>query len=321
MLQYLIILLDDTSTSFCHYSIPKSRGKRLIDIDDLEKGIRFAMMENLMIQFVYPEDELPERYVEVINSIDHKDIKPYAENSKITSDVVVFNNLPLNIFGDSYPATIFRLTPQEFFDFPYYLAKEAFQSVKKLNIVIRDIDSILAWNLDCYKNKLEEISEWIKLEYINGNTPQWNIITDRMMLSKMNNCGAGDTCITLAPNGKFYICPAFYYDDMDDSVGDVYNGLDIPNQQLYKLEYAPICRHCDAYQCRRCIWLNRRMTLEVNSPSHEQCVAAHLERNTSRQLLNRIRESGEFLPEVDTIKEIDYLDPFNNREQWKQENL
>ena len=321
MLQYLIILLDDTSTSFCHYGVPKDLGQRRIDIDDLKKGIRFAMMENLMILFVYPEGELPKRHTEVIQSIDHIDIKPFTEDNIINSDVLVYNELPLCLSKEEKPTTIFRLTFQEFFDFPHHLAKQAFKYIKRLNIVIRNIDPILAWDLDRYEKKLREMSEWLEEEYINGNTPQWNILTDRMMLLKMNNCGAGDTTITLAPNGKFYVCPAFYYEYMEDSIGDLNNGVNIANQQLYKLKYAPICRHCDAYQCKRCVWLNRRMTLEVNTPSHEQCVAAHLERNASRQLLMNIRKHCGFISEVDEIKKIDYLDPFINREQWQQEHL
>ena len=161
------------------------------------------------------------------------------------------------------------------------------------------------------------MSGHIEKLYVDGKSPQLNLLTDRMMLSKMNNCGAGDTNITLAPNGKFYICPAFYYENETDSIGDLEKGLVIKNKQLYKLEYAPICRHCDAYQCKRCIWLNRKMTLEVNTPSHEQCVVAHLERNTSRELLNNIRKHGTFLPEQDGIKEIDYLDPFDKRDEWQ----
>ena len=320
MMQYLIILLDDTSTSFCHYDIPKDRGQRFIDIDDLKKGIRFAMTENLMVQFVYPEKDLPASYLDVINSTDHIDIRPYLEDKNEDSDVVVFNELPLNLMGSNYPTVVFRLTPQEFFDFPPYLANEVFDKIERLNIVIRGIDPIQAWDLDRYRKKLGEMSSWLEKSYIDGKTPQWNILTDRMMLSEMNNCGAGDTTITLAPNGRFYICPAFYYEDMDDSVGDVHKGLDIPNQYLYKLEHAPICRHCDAYQCRRCVWLNRKRTLEVNTPSYEQCVASHLERNTSRNLLLNLQKQGSFLPDKE-IKEIDYLDPIENKEQWQQENL
>ena len=55
--------------------------------------------------------------------------------------------------------------------------------------------------------------------------------------------------------------------------------------------------------------MNRRTTLEVNTPSHEQCVVAHIERNASRRLLESIREVGTFMPDRD-IPEIDYLDPF-----------
>ncbi len=145
-----------------------------------------------------------------------------------------------------------------------------------------------------------------------------------MMLSKMNNCNAGFENITLAPDGKFYVCPAFYLaSDEEDyglgkskfSIGNLNEGLDIKNPQLYKLSHAPICRNCDAYQCKRCIWLNRKTTFEVNTPSHEQCVVSHLERNASRELLHNIRKHGEFLSNID-IKEIKYLDPFDVRKEW-----
>ena len=157
--------------------------------------------------------------------------------------------------------------------------------------------------------------------YVNGKSPQLNLLTDRMMLKEMNNCGAGDTNITLAPNGKFYICPAFYYENEEDFVGDLKNGLNIKNKQLYMLKYAPVCRHCDAYQCKRCVWLNRKTTLEVNTPSHEQCMVAHLERNASRELMNSLCKHGNFPLLQEEIKKIDYLDPFDNREKWQQENL
>lgn len=57
------------------------------------------------------------------------------------------------------------------------------------------------------------------------------------------------------------------------------------------------------------------MTGEVNTPSHEQCVTSHLERNASRKLFYNLRKYGEFMNGTE-IKEIDYLDPFENREQW-----
>ena len=66
MLQYLIILLDDTATSICHYECTKKE-QNLIKIDNLKAGIMFGMKENLMIQFVYPDYELPQNYKDLID--------------------------------------------------------------------------------------------------------------------------------------------------------------------------------------------------------------------------------------------------------------
>ena len=78
MLTYLIILLDDTSTSYCHYEVNRKEC-RLISLEDLRAGIVFAMKENLNVQFVYPDYELPQEYQETVESIDHSKIKPQRE--------------------------------------------------------------------------------------------------------------------------------------------------------------------------------------------------------------------------------------------------
>ena len=320
MLQYLIILLDDTSTSYCHYENNR-REKKLMPLDILKKGIRFGMMENLMIQFVYPDYELPADYEEVIDSIDHsKIVSSLCEDDALAdeADVVVFHDWLGISYGKTYADKSYglRTTKNELFE-RYLFLKDFLSKVARLNIVITDIETFDDVDIEKYKVVLSALSEHIEKMYVSGKIPQLNLLTDRMMLSEMNNCGAGDTNITLAPNGKFYICPAFYYEDEADSVGDLEHGLGIKNRQLYKLEYAPICRHCDAYQCKRCVWLNRKTTLEVNTPSHEQCVVAHIERNASRDLLANIRKHGTFLPEQEEIKEIDYLDPFDKRDEWQ----
>ena len=95
MLQYLIILLDDTSTSFCHYD--NNLKSRLISLEDLKAGIFYAMKENLMIQFVYPDFELPQEYKDVINTIDHSVIvSSLCEDTalKDNADVVVMHDWP-----------------------------------------------------------------------------------------------------------------------------------------------------------------------------------------------------------------------------------
>lgn len=306
MLQYLIILLDDTSTSFCHYQNTKTE-RRLIPLEILKQGIRFGMMENLMIQFVYPDYELPQDYKEVIETIDHSKIMPQKDGA----DVWVTDKV--EDINSDIPAVL-RINKEYLFAHEREIA-EATGKVSRLNVVLTDIETFTDDDFTQYKSLLRKLSESIERLYIEGKAPQLNLLTDRMMLSKMNNCGAGDTNITLAPNGKFYVCSAFYYENESNIIGDLNNSLEIRNKQLYRLDHAPICQHCDAWQCKRCVWLNQKTTLEVNSPSHEQCVMAHLERNASRVLLQNIRKHGSFLPETE-IEGIDYLDPFDKRKEW-----
>ena len=310
MFQYMIILLDDTSTSFCHYTVNVTE-KRIIDLDDLRSGIRLAMIENLTIQFVYPDYDLPQEYKDVIHTIDHSDIKPLT-NAMQETDVMTLDGWGWHVETQNLDSRIMviRTSLHDLLAHGDEVAA-LLSRVQRLNVVITDMERFSEEKQVIYNEWLGKMGQEVERLYVNGSLPQFNLLTDRMMLTDMNNCGAGNSCITLAPNGKFYICPAFYYENREDSVGDLMNGINIPNKQLYKLDNAPICRNCDSWQCKRCPWLNRKMTLEVNTPSHEQCVMAHLERNASRDLLLNIRKHGTFLPEIPDIPEIDYLDPFD----------
>ena len=330
MLQYLIILLEDTSVAYCHADNPLEN-KRLIPIETLKKGVLFGMKHNLMIQYVFPNYALPDEYASVIESIDHVKIYPVGckpvmgiGNSN-DSDVAVTNEVPEKAEAKNL---VIRLAFSEMLVKKDEIAK-LFASGIRINLCITDVEQFTDEQIEVYKNLLEEWNGALLNLYKQGQSPQFNLLTDRMVLDKMHNCEAGVSNITLAPNGKFYLCPAFYYDEQmkvdnqlnhhqptsDYSVGDLEKFLDIPNQQLLKLDHAPLCRVCDAYQCRRCIWLNRKLTWDHNTPSHQQCVMAHIERNASRDLLNEIRKMGDFMPEIQ-IKEIHYLDPFDVRKEF-----
>ena len=310
MLQYLVILLDDTSVSFCHYSNP-IKERNLIPLDILKKGILWAMKENLMIQFVFPNYVLPEEYLKMIETIDHTKIKPLEQS--VGADVIVAQSWEdlgkVRKVRTDIPVVL--RTSKEDLLVNYEQIIPNLKDIAHLNIVISDVNKFTEADFGRYKVILGKLAKYITDEYKKGKAVQLNILTDRMMLDKMNNCNAGYESITLAPDGKFYICPAFYLEPDGYTIGDIQTGLDIKNPQLYRIDHAPICKNCDAYQCRRCIWLNRKTTLEVNTPSHEQCVVSHLERNAAQQLLESLRECGNFF-EGRTISTINYLDPFNN---------
>ena len=306
--QYIVILLDDTSVSYCHADNPLTE-KRLIPLEVLREAILFSMKQNLMIQFVYPEYELPKEYNDLIETIDH---------IKIGKDVLVYDSVPTNVERKN---VVLRLTIADFLAKQYDIAL-LLPKVTRLNISIKDE------LIEEYRAALEMLNSVLLNIYKGGNQPEINILTDRLRLNEMHNCEAGVENITLAPNGKFYLCPAFYYDeqmgvstrmnhktkDASRSVGDLEVGINIPNKQLLELERAPLCRICDAYHCNRCIWLNQKLTWDNNTPSRQQCVMAHIERNASRNLSNKLKDAGFALE--NEIKEINYLDPFDVKEEF-----
>lgn len=313
-MQYLVILLDDTSVAYCHADNPLKE-RRLMPLDTLRKAILFGMKQNLMIQYVYPDYDLPEEYNALIESIDHV---------KIGRDVRVYNGVPASVVGKN---VVLRLTIGEFIAGQYDIAA-LLPQVERLNICLTDIAAFRDEQAEDYKKALETLNAVLVNLYKKENPTQVNMLTDRLVLTEMHNCEAGIGNITVAPNGKFYLCPAFYYDeqmgisnrmnhstkDASRSVGDSDSGLQIANKQLLELDHAPLCRKCDAYHCHRCIWLNDRLTMDANTPSHQQCVLAHLERNASRELQQTLAAQG--LRSRNEIPKITYLDPFDVREEW-----
>lgn len=314
MLKYLIIPLSCNAVSFCHYERGES-DNGLIPLETLKKAIIWSMKENLTLQFLYPDYEIPQEYKAEIAKTYHADIVSFnCDDSELreNADVVVFDSFAgINFFAfNKEQSYVFRATMQELFDNSGILYS-MLPDVNRINIVITDIPALTKEKEQKYADFLDSLAQKVAAEYKSDHALQINLLTDRILLDGMNNCNAGDESIALCPDGKFYACPVFYADgEVSFSIGNLKDGLDIKNPQLYKISHAPICRICDAYQCRRCIWLNRKTTLEVNTPSHEQCVISHIERNASRKLLSLIREIGQFLPQKE-IPEIDYLDPFN----------
>ncbi len=309
MLQYLVILLDDTSVAYCHTDNPIVE-ERIMPLSTLRKAIFWGMCENLMIHFVYPNYSLPKEYQDVIDTVD---------NVKIGKDIEVYNEIPKKINSSSI---VLRLSINEFISSIAEL-EVVLQQAKRINICYTDIEHFDDNRIDDYSKALSSLNNIIIRLYEQNIQPQINILSDRIIHNeKMHNCDAGISNVTVAPNGKFYLCPSFYYDEImhidnelnyqnpsfDRSVGSLESGLDMPNRHLLMLNSAPLCRECDAYHCNRCIWLNQKLTLDCNTPGHQQCVLSHIERNASRDLVTKLKSLGY---NIDCcIDDLPYLDPF-----------
>lgn len=330
MLQYLIILLDDTSVAYCHAENP-TNVRRLIPLETLQKAIHYAMRENLAVQFVLPEYELPAMYYELMNTIDHVIIRS-ANGASVTTkyptrEITVANSIN-QLYMDGDASYVLRMSIREVIKYRQEIAS-MLGHVHRLNLCYTDIDTFTDADTNDYQATLSLWKKQLISYYNQGVNAQLNVLTDRLYYSEMNNCEAGVKNITIAPNGSFYICPAFYYEEIkgsdnkmshsnpqhDFSVGGLNQGLQIQNNQLLQLDHAPICRICDAFHCHRCVWLNQKQTLEANTPGHEQCLVAHIERNTTRDLSLELQRMG--INSIVDIPEIKYLDPFEEANNWK----
>lgn len=313
MLKYLIIPLSDSAVSFCHYDTKDKTGG-FIPVETLEKALFWAMKENVSVQFVYPANSVPSDILTAIDKIDHIDIVPATipdKKMRANAEIVVFDDWKDFSHYDFTEGQVYviRTSLSDLIQ-SRQTVESVLPKLDRLNVVFTDIPGMTDGQIDSYREWLESLIPAIVSEYVAGHPVQLNVLTDRMVLDSMNNCNAGDESLTLAPDGNFYVCPAFS-GLSENAVGDLQSGLDVKNPQLYRLMHAPICRICDAYQCRRCVWLNRSLTREVNTPGREQCVVAHVERNASRKLLEELRKSAPGYLGEKTIEKVDYLDPFD----------
>lgn len=260
MLKYLTILLDDTSTSYCYYENLKKNFK-LIGLADLKAGIMFAIKENLIIQIVQPNYELPQEYKEVIHSVEHTSIiSSLCEDGTLhtDADIVVFDDwIGLDLYSFREDVTcLIRTSKHDFFE-RYLFLQRPLSMAARVNVILTDIKTFNDEDTQKYEKILATLSEKNKKLYLKGKSPQLNLLTNRIK----NNCDKNMLNITLAPNGKLYVCPAFYLvDDVETklSIGDLKYGLDLEKSQRYKLCSTPPCINCNICQNINCAWLNNK---------------------------------------------------------------
>lgn len=275
--------------------------------DVLESTMMWGIKNGLNIQILYPRYELPKGYQTLIDNFEHIEIR--GLNKAHDADIWVANSLSeLGQYEYIVSPVILHLSISEFLS-QYQEIGLILPRVKRLNISFSDVHKFTDCMEMLYESALNHLANTIERLYIADHPIQFNLITDRTMLTAMNNCNAGIDSLTVAPNGNLYICPAFYL-SKDKECGNIRDGVSIPNQRLFDIKNAPICRLCDAFHCRRCVYLNKTLTNEVNTPSHQQCVMSHIERRISKKFLEKIRSFGQYAPDV-VIPPLEYNDPFD----------
>jgi uncharacterized protein len=301
---YLQLITSDRITPHCTYR-NWNGGQAVMTAKIVKQALDFAEKESLVPVILGKIDEslcvpLPE---DVLYIVDAK------ASNKTPNSIVVYDNL-VDALPDSGTVCILLINREKI--------TKAAEWVNKLSVVYDRINLILeeieAWRQEDYVAYEKELGALIPIvvEKHAAEQPfEVNVLTDRLNSSKSSDCEAGQRSFTVAPNGRIYMCPAFYFNDSDDFVGTLDDGLNVKNAHLLKIENSPVCRDCDAYHCRRCKYKNKSLTGEIHIPSRNQCVVSHIERRKTLELQTLIVEKDDAYRTV-KMKPINYLDPLEH---------
>lgn len=286
---FLYFILATDCVNFCSF-LPTST-KIFMKPEDLLKGLEYAFNNFYQPVFVHSDDTMQwlegllhsEEYGKVLsremNRHIIKHIRKY-NNEKQKNTIYVFDEYTDEPMEDLHSPVILNIDAQRI-DSLADKIKRLLPFTTRININFLNVD--YSFDLIKYEKQLEIVVDII-FEYLQkGKHKEIRQLTDRIFVKKMNNCFAGEKNITIAPDGKFYFCPAFYFDknlsvDFEKS------------KELTFLSKAPACDYCDAYQCNRCVYNNYIGTDELNTPTKIQCMIAHLERRCSAKLLKKLQK-------------------------------
>ncbi len=294
--KYLQFITSDKITPHCSYRNTKGTDN-IMTPEFLEMGIAFCDANGYTPVFLGTP--------QVVDEEKYQDYLIIGKAGQVGNAISIYDNCTDNQDGE-VPGILLlnRHNIHNLFELIVML----FSVVYRINLEIEDISEWNDQDAQQYKMQLDKVVTFVADKYKQGEEIEINVLTDIWNLKSMKNCDAGTGSFALAPNGRIYMCPAFYFDDPDYHIGTIEDGINIKNSQLLQLENAPICSACDVYNCNRCKYLNKKMTNEINIPSKMQCVISHIEREHSMKLQRLLKENSIYKFE-NTLREIDYNDP------------
>lgn len=286
---YLYFITDDNCVEYCNYYSLKE--ENLMPEDVIKKGLEFA--ERNLYQPVILNSKNNKNIINFnkYSILDRTEIyengTDFSQNNKDKFEVVNSSNINKEVKGN---ICVLSLDANEI-DKLYEYTKLLFGKCDRINFNLKYSDKKL--DLKLYEEQLSKVSELIyetiEEKYV---LKQFNKLTDDFFNKSMDNCGAGEHNFALAPNGKIYICPRAYFENKDNYIGDLENGINQEEISIYKFKNSRGCKDCTTYHCDRCVCLNEKFTNEANIPSFIQCSIGNLEKRISGELAKKVNALG-----------------------------
>lgn len=303
----LYFLLSDDYITYCCYDNKNTISKTYMTKEQIEEGLNFCRKEFFRPVFVHSKSTIQIPKIPVMDEIYIEHIIPvqkYEEAKNYFHNILcVFDKENINLPVEKLNNTILNIHQEDIkylSDFVICL----FEKAVRVNVNILNLSPRFPEEL--YKKELMKIAEKME-EYINRNEErECNLISDLCYLNYFDNCRAGERSFVYTADQKLYTCAGLYAENLEPSVGTISQGLiHLKNAKLYTHKFQPICQNCDTYQCRNCIYTNKKATNEVNvSPSY-QCRKSHIEREVTLWYQKRTGRGRD----RNVLTEIDYRDP------------
>lgn len=313
-LTHILVLVEDGAVAFCHYENPsfhRSAKPRWMAEERLRGIVQHAESQSVALTFVLGKTKPPARIERLMQRVAHAKIVPLALGDDYPDAILVVDSEDADAFAqlrpDSRRNVILRLARRDVARCADLCASLAGR-YGRLSLHLRGIEYFTPSDLALYTEELARLANTLGKRYSGGERFEINVLTDRMMLREMRNCDAGVTHVTVAPDGECYICPAFVQDGEPIGHFDGAAGPAVKRIAGLDLSHGPLCTRCDAFHCKRCVYLSRKLTEEYNVPSEQQCAIAHIEREASRLLLKDLGKVEPFR-RMPRIAELNYQDP------------
>ncbi len=299
--KYIYFITSDNAPAYCSYqSRPDSDVKMSGEI--LKKGLKFAIDHDYIPIFLGESNDIIDQFLS--NHLGFQMNGAFAGGIPQRNMAVYEQADENNIIDNANTAIL--LIDRKTIPFLAEKAAELAEKHGRINITIRDGSTWKKEEIAEYRTQLTDLYHRLLKLYQNGRFVTVNVLNDIMQEKDIAGCGAGENAVALAPNGKFYLCPAFYYEDETNCICSL---EEAEPERLFHQYRQPLCSLCDYYQCKRCKFQNIHSTGELLIASKSQCMISYTEADVAREFQQELLENGYTDIAGEKIKDITHPDP------------
>ena len=258
--KYLYFIVDEACTPICHY-----RGGQRGDMmskETLDKGLRYAGEQSMVPVFIgNPYAYLNRVAKKKLHIVISDQFDQELLENPICVLIPVYNDL--NIYSPIVSSSCILPVSRKQLDHLAEVIERIGDYSQRINLKIVDASLWGQTDIELYCSQLSKLSVNIRRKL--------NIFAH--LIKRENGCKAGVTEFALAPNGKLYPCPGYYYECPNEVICDVneIECLQSIDSTLYDHSKSPQCKSCKSLNCEQCTLQNLLASGFTNLPSSAFC--------------------------------------------------